>query len=63
MAAVDVDLIESVQVQVPGALLVVRSIYISLSISAIKNNIHIYLYTFTSRLRFAYIYINISDIT
>ena len=29
MAAVDVDLMESVQVQVPGALLVVRSIYIA----------------------------------
>ena len=29
MAAVDVDLMESVQVQVPGALLVDRSIHIS----------------------------------
>lgn len=39
MAAVDVDLMESVQVQVPGALLVVRSIYIS-------NNIHIHIYIY-----------------
>ena len=39
MAAVDVDLIESVQVQVPGALLVVRSIYIA----AIIFNMNIYI--------------------
>ena len=35
MAAVDVDLMESVQVQVPGALLVVRSI----KYTYISNNI------------------------